>query len=107
MTMTAGGHPVHAGARRVAVEKPDDDARPKVDALPLIERYIDISNHIHKTAVVPRRESFLWACSCGAAAITGGPLERARLAARSHILREAEKLFEKLEGRAFDAPEDI
>ena len=105
MSLTAGGHPVHRLRVPAAAKNAADDERPpKVDPVPLIERYVDLARHIHKTAIAPRAERFIWGCSCGHIAQAPGPLERAELDARGHVLRMAEELFEQLEGHRHDAP---
>jgi hypothetical protein len=91
-----GGNAVH----RVAPRKPNEAATPPTsDQIPIIERYQDLAAAIHKTAIAPRADLFIWGCLCGAAGVVREPgLRQAELVALKHVLDEAQNLHDTLEG---------
>lgn len=101
----AGGYPVHRiikGYRDV-----NEEAKPKGDTVPVAERYQDLAAHIHKTAVTPRGDLYIWACLCGAAGIVREQgLRSADLVCAKHVIDEAAKLHDRLEGEPPDRHDD-
>lgn len=94
--LTAGGHAVH---RVRAPEGAKEEPQRKTDLVAIIERYQDIAAHMHKTAIAPRGDKFLWGCSCGSYGIAHEPGRRsAELVAMKHTLDKAQEMYETLEG---------
>jgi hypothetical protein len=97
--LRAGGHRIHHESALRPPLPAERDSALKPDAVPIIERYQDLAAAIHRTAVAPRGDRFLWGCTCGKFNLTPqGSLAKAQLIAAQHVLEEAEAMFLLLEG---------
>ncbi len=92
---------------RATPERPkiDPDRQPN-DRVPIIERYQDVAAQLHRTAIAPRTDRYIMACSCGWAELSPvGGSGRASIICQQHVIEAAERLYEKLEGKRVDALE--
>ncbi len=95
--LMAGGHRIHktVGPRRV---EEDLDAPPKMDPIPVIDRYTDLASAMHRVAVVPVRDRFVWGCTCGAFAQAAiGGRKRAEMTGMAHVMDMAQDMHDTLE----------
>ena len=93
----ANGHSVH----KVVPLRRDgnEEGKPRADTVPIAERYQDLAAHIHRTAIAPRGDRYIWGCVCGAVGVVTDPgYANADLTARKHVIDEAAKLYDMLEG---------
>ncbi len=99
--LRAGGHRVHPFRQR-----PQQDEKPPNDSVPVIERYQQVAAAQHRTFVVPRGTRFIYGCSCGMTQVSpvGMMPGRVSILAQEHILDEAEKLYQLLEGESNNEP---
>lgn len=95
-SLTAGGYPVHRTRKGTPSTVSQNGTS---DTVPISERYQDLAAHIHRTAVAPVGDTYIWGCVCGAASKVHEPgLRSADMAAMKHVIDEAAKLESRLEG---------
>jgi hypothetical protein len=106
VSLTAGGYPVHRVAKNGAPAPTRFVASP--EPVSILERYQDLAAVLHRTAIAPRGELYLWGCTCGALGIVHEPgLRAAQLVSARHVLDKANEMYETLEGKAaHELPKD-
>jgi hypothetical protein len=103
MSQTLRWHPRPSSARPAI-----DPEKAKPDSVPIIERYQDVAAQLHRTAIAPRTDRYIMACSCGWAELSPvGGSGRASIICQQHVIDAAERLYEKLEGKRVDALEGM